>query len=82
MRKFTNNNNLESLGPLFYPDNNAGEYLGLVRRSAGITQEKLAKRMGTKQESIARVENGWEPGLKYFAKFVRACGVRTFVMIE
>jgi transcriptional regulator with XRE-family HTH domain len=41
----------------------------------GLTQERLAKRMGTKQPSIARIENGnLSPNLGFLEKIALAMG--------
>lgn len=41
----------------------------------GITQKELAKKMGTKQESISRIENGNHmPSLDFLQKMAKALG--------
>lgn len=44
-----------------------------ARIAKGLTQEKLAKKMGTKQPSIARIERGTSlPSLSFLAKMAEA----------
>ena len=46
-----------------------------MRTTAGLTQEELAKRMGTKKSNISRLETGnTNPSLKTLRKYARACG--------
>jgi ribosome-binding protein aMBF1 (putative translation factor) len=57
----------------------AGELAELVyamRARAGLTQTELAKRMGTTQSSIARIEGGGSlPTIDMLARLARATGV-------
>lgn len=58
--------NLESLGL----------QLAKNRRAAGLTQRELAKRMGTTQSAIARVESGAaRPSLDFLERFTHATGI-------
>jgi transcriptional regulator with XRE-family HTH domain len=51
------------------------------RRSAGLTQTQLAKRMGTQQSVISRIEAGRSlPTLPLVERFARACG-RTQIVL-
>ena len=46
-----------------------------ARAEAGLTQEQLAKRMGTKQEVVARWEGGKVlPSTRTLARFAKATG--------
>lgn len=46
-----------------------------ARLFAGITQEELARRMGTKQPSVARAESGKiEPSIDFLEKVAKAIG--------
>lgn len=47
-----------------------------ARRRAGLTQEELARRVGTTQSAIARIERGrTAPSLERLRELVRACGL-------
>lgn len=49
--------------------------LSRARRSAGLTQAELARRMGTTQSAISRAEAGWSmPSLDFLERFVGATG--------
>lgn len=49
-----------------------------ARKAAGLTQEQLAERMGTRQSSIARLENGLTcgnlPSMTMLKKYAAAVG--------
>src|SRR5256885_8765405 len=48
---------------------------GEARKGAGIAQAELAKRVGTTQSAIARLERGTTtPTLERISQLVRACG--------
>ncbi len=48
-----------------------------ARANAGLTQEQLAERMGTKQEVVARWEGGKVlPSTRTLARFAKATGTR------
>lgn len=47
-----------------------------MRRRAGLTQMELARRMGTTQSSIARIEGGGTvPTIEMLARLARATGI-------
>ena len=46
-----------------------------LRIRKGLTQVKLAKFIGTKQESIARAESGYMPSTRFLQKIANACDV-------
>jgi transcriptional regulator with XRE-family HTH domain len=51
-----------------------------ARMRRGLTQEKLARKMGTKQSSIARLENGTIlPSIKFLDKMASALGTELIV---
>ena len=46
-----------------------------MRSAAGLTQEELARRMGTKKSNIGRLENGrTNPSWATLKKYAHACG--------
>lgn len=52
------------------------------RIEKGITQKKLAEKMGTKQSSIARFESGtYNPTLAFVKKLAHAVGVKIRVEV-
>lgn len=54
-----------------------------ARADAGLTQEELARRMGTTQSAIARMESGKSrPSTTTLAKFAKATGTRFRVSFE
>jgi predicted transcriptional regulator len=56
-----------------------------ARTAAGITQEELAKRIGTTQSAIARLESGkgkHSPSLATLQKYARALGCRLEVHLK
>ncbi len=56
-----------------------------ARTAAGITQEELAKRIGTTQSAIARLESGkgkHSPSLATLQKYARALGCRLEVHLR
>lgn len=52
-----------------------------ARVAAGISQDELARRMGTKQPAIARVECGFtSPTLAFLERMARALGVQITIV--
>ena len=47
-----------------------------ARKQAGLTQAQLAKRMGTTQSAIARLESGKLPSIRTLTRFAEATGTR------
>jgi len=47
-----------------------------ARLAAGLTQEELARRMGTSQPVIARLEAGHKPSLKTLQRYAEATGAK------
>lgn len=53
------------------------------RVSQGLTQEDLARRLGTKQSAISRFENmGRKPGLDFLERLAQALGGKLFATIH
>lgn len=59
------------------PCSTVGERLKLARAWAGLTQAKLAKKVGIDQASISQLECGESQRTSYVAELARACGVNT-----
>ena len=54
-----------------------------ARADAGLTQEEIARRMGTTQSAVARLEGGKSrPSTTTLAKFAKATGARLRVSFE
>lgn len=53
------------------------------RLDKGLTQEELAKRVGTKQSAIARLESGtYNPSLDFLKKVTRALDARLRITVS
>lgn len=69
----------DELGPEF----DIARAVILARRSAGLTQEQLAKRMNTTQSAIARLEGGrTRPSTTTLMRFAQATGTRLNISFE
>lgn len=54
-----------------------------VRLKSGLTQEQLAKKIGTKQSAIARIESGrTNPTISLLEKLAEATGTRLIVRLK
>jgi transcriptional regulator with XRE-family HTH domain len=54
-----------------------------ARGAAGMTQEQVARAMGTSQEAIARLESGRSlPSTRTLRRFARATGMRLRIRFE
>lgn len=54
-----------------------------ARSRAGLTQAELAKRMGTSQSTVARLESGAaKPSLSTLKRFAQATGARVRITLE
>ena len=60
----------ENLAPEF----NLVSALICARAAANLTQEDVAKRMGTSQSAIARLESGHRPSLQSLRRYAAAVG--------
>ena len=47
-----------------------------ARVAAGLTQEEVARRMGTTQPAVARLESGHKPSVKTLERYAAAVGAR------
>lgn len=53
-----------------------------ARAKAGLSQDELAKRMGTTQSTIARLESGKQlPSLRTLYRFAEATGTRAVIKL-
>jgi ribosome-binding protein aMBF1 (putative translation factor) len=51
-----------------------------VRKRAGLTQEELARKMGTTQPVVARLEGGqWRPSMRTLQRLAEATGSRLHI---
>lgn len=54
-----------------------------ARIKKGLTQEQLAKKMGTKQSAIARVEGGnSNPSIAFLEKLTQALGSKLIIQVQ
>ena len=69
----------EKLGPKF----TLIEMIIKKRIEKGLTQKKLAKRIGTKQSAISRIESGkYNPTLSFLQKITEALGAKLEISIK
>lgn len=48
-----------------------------MREAAGLTQQEVAERMGTKESNVSRLEKGaGNPTINTLMKYAKACGCR------
>lgn len=67
---------MKDVSNIVVPASHAAPLIRQVREAAGITQVELAKRMGTKQSAISRLEDGsHSPTIATLRKVAKACGV-------
>lgn len=59
------------------PSATVGERLLLARKWAGLTQAKLAKKVGMDQAAVSQLETGESLRTTYVAELAHACGVST-----
>lgn len=54
-----------------------------LRNSQGLTQKQIAKKLGTKQSAISRLERGTlNPTLKTFFKLAKALDAKVKIIVE
>lgn len=76
------NNEEKKLGCFIHYDDLDSRYLFLSqliekRIAAGLTQEELARKVGTKQSAISRLESGnYNPTLSFLSKVANGLGVK------
>lgn len=64
------------------PDMDLAFALGDARREAGLTQAEVARRMGTSQAAVARIEGGKvKPTWETVERYARALGHRAVVAL-
>lgn len=55
----------------------------VMRRKSGLTQEQLAKKMGTQKGNISRLEKGnSNPSWKTIQNYAHACGCEVFMKVK
>jgi predicted transcriptional regulator len=59
----------------------AGELIG-ARSKAKLTQAEVARRMGTSQSAVARIESGRTPSLTSLRKYARALGRKVEIKLR
>ena len=66
-----------------YEEFKVGVVLKQSREMAGLTQEQLAAKLGTKKSAISRIENHAEDiKLSTLEKFARALGKRIYMKVD
>lgn len=50
-----------------------------ARSQAGLSQQEVAKRMGTSQSTVARLESGHKPSLKSLERYAKVVGMNVEV---
>ncbi|MEH6825735.1 MAG: helix-turn-helix transcriptional regulator [Motiliproteus sp.] len=53
-----------------------------MRHAAGLTQEQVAERMGTRKSNISRLEKGTNATVGTLEKYAKACGYHLSVGFE
>ena len=53
-----------------------------ARVRAGLSQEDVARRMGTSQSTVARLESRHKPSLRSLERFAEATGSRLVIRLE
>ncbi len=57
-----------------------GNLITIMRLEAGLTQQELAKRMGTRQPNVARAERGAiEPSMSFLKRAADAAGMKLYM---
>ncbi len=59
----------------------SGELIG-ARAKAKLTQAQVARRMGTSQSAVARLESGHAPSLASLRKYARAVGRKVEIRLK
>ncbi len=53
-----------------------------MRKKSGLTQDEVAKRMGTQKGNISRLEKGSNPSWKTIQNYAHACGFEVIMKIK
>ncbi len=59
-----------------------GQDIARLRRIRGLTQAELARRVGTQQPAIARIEQGHMPSLRTLLRIAEALDARLIIRLE
>ena len=59
-----------------------GHEVARLRRLRGLTQTELARRVGTQQPAIARIEQGHMPSLRTLLRVAEALNARLVIRLE
>ena len=77
LQKAVKNKKFKAQYDALEPEYKIKEQMIKLRAEKQLTQEQLAIKMGTKQESIARFERGgYSPTLTFLSRFAQAIGMR------
>lgn len=74
-RLFANNPDVENAYQEMSEEFAMVDTLISMRQEAGLTQEDVAKRMGTQKSNISRLERGGNPSWATLQKYAEACGM-------
>ena len=58
------------------PEFELARELIMARVKAGLSQDELARKMGTSQPAVARLESGHKPSLKTLERYAEAVGMK------
>ncbi len=58
------------------PEFELARELIMARTKAGLSQQEVAKKMGTSQPAVARLESGHKPSLKSLERYAKVVGMK------